>query len=350
MNFHEDDLQVTTTSFLGLGFHVPSSGSNKTGEGAGRSENGTQDDVVQTLMQQCMAYHQEQEALRQQEQVQQTQVSDDPSIQQHETKFVMASSVADPTSIPTTTDTSSSYPSNSSCIPMSPHLNIDDQQRIQEARARAQAVIARFHQQQERLLCTTTNRTQGPSQGSEIPPALFAEQRYKGLRREEERKRKMLLKNLDYVLMKESERVGHLTAQIEQSAIYEDLAKRHYHLQLEQRKQRLLQLREGSCQDVGTSKDHGNQTKDSKQQKRNTPSIAVYVSGLPIDGSIDEAYVRNLFRVYGSLRTVRFYRDKLTGKLKGDGLVVYNLPSEGNDATTLLLETVCTQVNPQIQI
>lgn len=368
MNFHEDDDRMaTTTSFLGLGYHSgPSLSKNNTA--AETSENneyiGTQD-AVQALMQQCMAYHQEQEVIRQQKQQEQTQSTYGTSYQQqqqqqHQTKFVMASSVAEETSVSTTTDTSSpSIPLSKSSTSMSPQWNEEDQQRIQEARARAQAVIARFHQQQEQLLCAATATS---SRESEIPPALFAEQRYKGLRREEERKRKMLLKNLDYVLMQESERIGTLTAQIEQSAIYEELAKRQYQIQLEQRKQRLLQLRDGGSrsgkqrqeQEFAPAKyGHGHRTSDFKQQQqheRNTPSIAVYLSGLPNDGSIDEAYVRNLFGVYGSLRKVRFYRDKLTGKLKGDGLVVYNLPSQGNDAATmLLLETVCTQVSPQIE-
>jgi RNA recognition motif-containing protein len=54
-------------------------------------------------------------------------------------------------------------------------------------------------------------------------------------------------------------------------------------------------------------------------------SVAVYLSGLPEDGSVPEETMQALFGSYGSFRKIHLHRNKKTGELKGDALVIYQI-------------------------
>ena len=82
------------------------------------------------------------------------------------------------------------------------------------------------------------------------------------------------------------------------------------------------------------------------QQQAEASTVAIYVSGLPV-ATVDEALMRQLFGAYGTISKVHLYRDKLSGRWKGDGLVVYKV----DDATQMrdLVVTVCGQVSQNQQ-
>ena len=67
------------------------------------------------------------------------------------------------------------------------------------------------------------------------------------------------------------------------------------------------------------------------------------MSSLPTDGSANEELLQALFGCLGySIRKIHIYVNRQTGELKGDALVVYELPPDEDRNT--LTETVCSQV------
>ena len=71
------------------------------------------------------------------------------------------------------------------------------------------------------------------------------------------------------------------------------------------------------------------------------PTVSIYLSGLPVDGSIAEGFIGRLFSSYGTIKNVHFYRHKPTGELKGDGLLLFESKPKDKER---LLQSVCSQV------
>ena len=118
-------------------------------------------------------------------------------------------------------------------------------------------------------------------------------------------------------------------------------AQEHYQRILAQRQQKHKELQTSQA-GVGTQKRKRADVVAKTQMGLVAPAAALYLTGIPRDGSIDARQLRQIFAAYGRITKVHLYRDKLTGELKGDGLVVYQVESmaERNE----LMETVCTQV------
>ena len=77
--------------------------------------------------------------------------------------------------------------------------------------------------------------------------------------------------------------------------------------------------------------------------KKSDDSVAIYVNGIPTDGSMTQDTLRELFRHFGTLRKVHLYVNKQTGELKGDALIIYQLHGQDQQRQELL-DTVCSQV------
>jgi hypothetical protein len=99
---------------------------------------------------------------------------------------------------------------------------------------------------------------------------------------------------------------------------------------------------------------------NQQEQRQETPTIStpartsIYLTNLPTDGSITERTLRSLFCTYGRLDRVTMYRDRASGELKGDGLIVFGrdaiaattaAQNRGDKAATDLVDIVCTQMN-----
>jgi RNA recognition motif. (a.k.a. RRM, RBD, or RNP domain) len=83
--------------------------------------------------------------------------------------------------------------------------------------------------------------------------------------------------------------------------------------------------------------------RDNEPHSRSpTSSVSVYLSGLPVDGTVDETFLRRLFEPYASIQKIHLYRDKVSGQLKGDALISYHPSNDADHAN--LLSDVCSQV------
>jgi hypothetical protein len=108
---------------------------------------------------------------------------------------------------------------------------------------------------------------------------------------------------------------------------------------------------------------HPNQ-QQRQQQRQETPvsttttttpaRASIYLANLPTDGSITERTLGSLFCTYGRLDRVTMYRDRASGELKGDGLIVFGrdaiaattaAQNRGDNAAADLVDIVCTQMN-----
>jgi RNA recognition motif. (a.k.a. RRM, RBD, or RNP domain) len=265
---------------------------------------------------------------------------------------------------------------------------------VEEGRSRAQAILDRFHQQQRHLLQLSGGSDSAPDFSVQDHPiagsshlllpqgipetiqvlhapstsahdatypsaVLFVEQRTKGLEREAQHKHRFLLRNLDFVARREQERAQILADNIAASKVREAHVQYQYSLALRER-QRILResaiIAQTSTAAIGSqtrrdvermkrkSFEHGAaDMRDNEPHSRSpTSSVSVYLSGLPVDGTVDETFLRRLFEPYASIQKIHLYRDKVSGQLKGDALISYHPSNDADHAN--LLSDVCSQV------
>lgn len=202
------------------------------------------------------------------------------------------------------------------------------------------------------------------------PPWELAKRRRACLEKENERKQHALFKNLQFVARLEEERLAKQLVEFQQVKTLEQQIDERYQQKMEYRIKKRNNMNDGSNNintsgaGIGTKqrrkaeakrrktalppslrqKHRGNRGDSSYSAGGNngSNSVAIYISNLPTDGSIDEGMVRSLFSAYGNLRKIHFYLDKITGRKKGDALVIYSL-TEGEDEIGLT-ESVCSQV------
>ena len=194
-----------------------------------------------------------------------------------------------------------------------------------------------------------------------------------------------MFKNLEHVSLVEDERIRQKLDQVEQVKTLEQQIEGRYNQRLESRQQQrrtnnnnqndintsgagigtkqrnraekkrkrnalpsslLSEEEKNKCRDIGGDSDCiiNNNKGNSHSMSSSSSSVAIYVSNLPKDdGSTDgENIIKELFGSYGSIRKVHFYLDKISGRKKGDALVIYSL-QEGEDEG-FFLESVCSQV------
>jgi hypothetical protein len=92
---------------------------------------------------------------------------------------------------------------------------------------------------------------------------------------------------------------------------------------------------------------------DQKVNKDEQPiRTSLYLTNLPGDGTTTERSLHSLFRAYGRLDRVTMYRQRSTGELKGDGLIVFGRDAveahrsgQPQDKGKDLVDEVCLQMN-----
>jgi len=202
------------------------------------------------------------------------------------------------------------------------------------------------------------------------PPWEHARRRRESLAKDEERKQRALFKNLQYVARLEEERLAKQLVEVQQVKTLEQQMDERYQQKMEYRIRKRNNINNGSNNintsgaGIGTkqrrkaeakrqktalppslrNKQQGSRGDNNKSRnnKNDSDSVAIYVSNLPTDGSIDEPMIQGLFSAYGSLRKVHFYVDKITGRKKGDALIIYAL-TKGKDQVSFT-QSVCSQV------
>ena len=243
--------------------------------------------------------------------------------------------------------------------------NLSSHDPIEEGRAKARAIFDRFQQQQHDLLrktitenATTTNL---PSTSTwttattnidqhltiEMPyhdGAFFRTQRQRGFEREAARKQAALIRNFEFVACREQERLAMIASSLEQQRDAEQVVNQQYQDMLNARKQKLAGnavIKAG----IGTKSQRKQQLQQERKQRcshtltdeSKSKSVALYLTGLPKDGSTGETLLRQLFETYGKIQKVHFYKDKLSGNLKGDALVIFQVKAEENEEQFVLM-------------
>jgi hypothetical protein len=241
---------------------------------------------------------------------------------------------------------------------------------VAEGRSRAQAILDRFRQQLLQLHPPGRDAGKDSFASGEAPAdasgeascasvEAFVEQRRKGLEREARLRGEFLRRNLEHVARRERDRARRLAAEIEACKDRQDRVRQRYDqaLQERQRLQRRARLLERASQAAVGSRErrgaerlkresYGHGAPQGHPDSESAPSPEVYLSGIPADGTVSEAFLRKLFEPYGAVRKVHFYRDKVSGQLKGDALIVFQNGDGGGAAASPRgrLATVCSEV------
>lgn len=270
-----------------------------------------------------------------------------------------------------------------------------EQQQKKDAIAKARAIAQRFHTESTQQPPSYTsinnefhNTTSSASINSHnINISDNAQKRQQHFEAEKLKLQTFTLKNLEYIMNHENAELrshvdcmNEMTAWGERQGLQLQLMRQQQKEQQEnERKQRQLEKRSGGG--VGSNdqrcterirkrrqfEQHPNggisadNTTSANQQQQQTPiRTSIYLTNLPKDGSITERTLRSLFCVYGRLDRVTMYRNRSTGELKGDGLIVFGRDAvagggnESNDAQQVttennggdgLVEAVCMQMN-----
>lgn len=212
------------------------------------------------------------------------------------------------------------------------------------------------------------------------PPEDYAQKRRACLEWLDDRKKRALHQNLEYVARREEERIHERLHQIQQAQSYEQQVEIQYQqrlrdLQQHRRKQQEQEQATLSSQPGGDNNLSDNRRQQEKPQKRQrqeqrdeTSTVAIYISGLPTclselssygdggslgnDGVSDRGgtTLKNelikLFGCFGPLRKVHVYTHKDTGRWKGDALAIYESPPTPpmDTPTTSFVDSVCSQV------
>jgi hypothetical protein len=402
----------------GLGFHQSTSPGLPAVNNAVsqvRHEQGMESDGPgrkKSYLQQCLSYHDQQETIRQSNPL--DTMNEESSTARHAQRCS-----SQQTSLPPMLDASTSSNSadgyaaslsGNATTPTTSDETIDMHDKVQEARARAQAIFQRFQQQQEALLsqarvvtidsvaadsgvtfnngdlATTTSASAtndtpraaisinssdipnplnpAPSTPTPAPLTLYQKQRLLAKHRDYSRRQEALFKNLLYIQEKENLKRNKLAAEAQKAQDIEDLYEqaRQYKLMRKQKKEQLQQEKHlqsmaglGSKERKRVDKTHqtlmhhiqinassGDNGRGNSNKKQHDETEAFYFSGLPKNKVHKDERLESLFRAYGNLRKVHYYRDKKTGRCKGDGLAIYNVASDNDRAT--LRETICLQV------
>lgn len=216
----------------------------------------------------------------------------------------------------------------------------------------------------------------------------YSQQRREHFEREKLRLGTYRLKNLEYVMKCEEVNLRQHVNVMDQMNQYEERLQIQKELQDRQRHEMRIQLEEKErrkeTRGISNEAGGGIGTKEQRHAERvrvkaarpsfANPSVnndddtdvssaqkvkdeqpirtSLYLTNLSVDGSTTERLLHSLFRAYGRLDRVTMYRHRLTGELKGDGLIVF-----GRDAVEVhrsgqpqddgrdLVGEVCLQMN-----
>jgi hypothetical protein len=233
--------------------------------------------------------------------------------------------------------------------PPPPTLIPTDADLAETARSRAKEIVERFTRDEDRAkeeaemarsrAMAIVERFQSDHK-IDHSKSEYSRKRNEFLEEFENRKHLFLLKNLEYVAQVQGEKLKERLAQIQETQEYERKLEQHHNQILQQRVQR---KKGGPPAKFGIGADQQQTRQEKNKYKTNIDdSVAIYVSGLPTDGSVTDGLMRALFGCHGTLRKIHIYINKQTGEPKGDALVIYQL--EMDKDRNELVDSVCCQV------
>jgi hypothetical protein len=277
----------------------------------------------------------------------------------------------------------------------------EEEEQHHDAIAKAREIAQRFHRERMTTTATTSDTTATllPSHYTSTTTLSnnnknhnlhniininnnenYAQKRQQHFQNEHRKLQTYRLKNLEYIMKKEEselrshvECMNEMTAWGERQSLHQQrqqIVMREQQERKEQREmerqQRQLQMKVGGG--IGSNDQRHvevirkRQFQHPNQQEQETPTIStpartsIYLTNLPTDGSITERTLGSLFCTYGRLDRVTMYRDRVSGELKGDGLIVFGrdaivaaaataAQNRGDNAAADLVDIVCTQMN-----
>ena len=283
------------------------------------------------------------------------------------------------------------------------HQQQQEQQQQEEqhhdAIAKAREIAQRFHRERMTTTTSDTTATLLPSHYTSTTTLSnnnnyklhniinnihnnnenYAQKRQQHFQNEHRKLQTYRLKNLEYIMKKEEselrshvECMNEMTAwgerqslhQQRQQIVMKEQQERKEQREME-RQQRQLQMKVGGGigsndqRHVEVIRKRQLQHPNQQQQRQETPvstttpaRTSIYLTNLPTDGSITERTLGSLFCTYGRLDRVTMYRDRSSGELKGDGLIVFGRDAIAATAAAQnrgdaadLVDIVCSQMN-----
>ncbi|KAK1744346.1 hypothetical protein QTG54_004879 [Skeletonema marinoi] len=275
---------------------------------------------------------------------------------------------------------------------------MEQQQQHNDSIAKARAIAQRFHTQSNNQPLSYISSINNQHSNSVINNNNndntnvnnnnnnYAQKRQQHFQTEQLKLQTYTLKNLDYILKHDEtqlrshvECMNEMTEWGDRQGLQLQLIRQR---QLEREQKREQQKQQRQQREVEQKSGGGIGSKDQRylerirkrrqldttavanpqqqQQQQQQQRTSIYLTNLPTDGSINERTLRSLFCVYGQLDRVTMYRNRSTGELKGDGLIVFGVDDatinlggneSGNNVQetttngTDLIETVCMQMN-----
>ena len=317
---------------------------------------------VEAFLDQCMQYHE------QQEQERLAQVINRPILHPNDQPVpnipITATGMSE--SNMTTTPLNDNQPPTQD-IPHAHDSNKAHHDLLLEGTTRAMAVIERLKQQSDKPLdkfSTTPSwhdqklQQQQPKEDKFVySPEYYRQQREQGLAQEAKRRRMATLKNFEYLTKQHERKLHLLNFQIEQRQVMEHHVQAAQLAARQQRQDRLLQQQQSRPHpDERTSASVSMFDKTIPAQT----TVALYISGLPTESTSVEAdqfgsvpqpadsmttMLTSLFAEFGSLKKIHLYRDKQTGQLKGDGLIVYRWTNDAGQCRHEFVQRICAEVS-----
>jgi hypothetical protein len=236
-------------------------------------------------------------------------------------------------------------------------MSLDPQQLLEEGTARAKIILERMKELTAPALLSSAGTSTSLYYQNQIQPNAFYTPkdfrclREQGLAQEAKRKRLATFRNFEYLSKRHEQRAHVLNQQIEHSRQVQQQIQAAQQASLQARQARINQQQQHEPQQSTYSINSKPsfpskkvQGQVSNKEKIATDSIALYISGLPTEEPLERltSILNQLFTEFGLLKKIHLYRNKQTGKLKGDGLVIYN-SQEANPHD--LVERACAQVS-----
>ena len=343
--------------YNGIGYHHTNTNTN--------DDDYSNQSTVENLLMECLQYHQQQEKIRSSCTTSCINHHQDATIPtpNHESSvsvvsspnyYFVPSTLMTPMEIPATTKT--------------PTEQQQQQDRIDQARERAQKILLRFQQQQQpatpsvlysKDVMNPNNNaamtlTSNPSENNITIENNFLQQRQIGLEKEKQRKQTAMMKNFQYVMQQQQRRIELLTSRIISTTTTtlppvhdgesplpvaamsqtfpakvehtnHDVALNRQCRDNSNRRTEKTKRRSGDiCQsrDGGKNNSTNNNNNDFACSASNNNTVAIYISTHPpIQTHNDqqqqqphlywnESYLQQLFASYGTIRNIYLYRHK----------------------------------------
>jgi hypothetical protein len=296
------------------------------------------DDMMQSYLQQCLEYHEEQMKLKEQPKSFGSGTKEPIFVAKSKGRLENPSPLSGSSEVQEAV-TKKVIQGLDQIVPQDPDCSQQTAPSALNAAAEAGAAKARAIIQKFHLI---------PPTADDLPPEDYRRRRLVHMTKEAQRLEAATNRNFAYLARKEEKRLEIKFQNIQDThRLQEALAQQHA-IQYQQRQHSIHQLRANQLAGIGTKQQRQQEARKQRDQKKmlqqhpnQNEAASIYLSNLPLQ-ELDCNLIQQLFASYGLIRRVHLYRNKQTGELKGDGLVVFDF-KDGNKSE--FVQSVCQQVS-----